>query len=99
MGGDQLQHAPGDAAGLVGDGGAVLPLVEPGVHVRQLEALRHGIAVAQYAPKQPGDLCLNREALADYWLVNQVDALPDPEKARVLCELINRDASPCSLGR
>lgn len=52
-------------------------------------------------PVQPEHVAavLNREALADCWLVNQVDALPDPEKARVLCELINRDASPCSLGR
>ena len=42
---------------------------------------------------------VNREALADCWLVNQVDALPDPEQARMLCDLINGDAFPCSLGR
>ena len=42
---------------------------------------------------------LNREDLADCWLVNQVDALDSPERARRLCELILRDAFPCSLGR
>ncbi len=42
---------------------------------------------------------LNREALADCWLVNQVDALRDPEEARRLCDLIDREAFPCSLAR
>lgn len=42
---------------------------------------------------------LNREALADCWLVNQMDVLPDPGIARRLCEMINGDAFPCSLGR
>ena len=42
---------------------------------------------------------LNREALADCWLVNQADALPDPAVARELCDLIDGDAFPCSLGR
>ena len=42
---------------------------------------------------------VNREALADCWLVNQVDALPDPGDARRLCDGINGDAFPCSLGR
>jgi probable selenium-dependent hydroxylase accessory protein YqeC len=42
---------------------------------------------------------LNREALADCWLVNQMDVLPDPGIARQLCEIINGDAFPCSLGR
>jgi len=42
---------------------------------------------------------LNREALADCWLVNQMDALPDPGIAQRLCEMINGDAFPCSLGR
>ena len=42
---------------------------------------------------------LNREALADCYLINQVDALPDPEQARQLCGLIAKDAYPCSLAR
>jgi probable selenium-dependent hydroxylase accessory protein YqeC len=42
---------------------------------------------------------LNQEALADCWLVNQLDALADPEQARWLCDLIEVDAFPCSLGR
>ena len=40
---------------------------------------------------------LNRENLADCFLVNQADALPDPETARQLCSLIAGDAYPCSL--
>ena len=53
------------------------------------------------APVHPAHVAavVNREALADCWLVNQVDALPDPDQARALCELINTDAFPCSLGR
>ena len=42
---------------------------------------------------------LNREALADCWLVNQADVLPDIRVARRLCDLIEGDAFPCSLGR
>ena len=41
---------------------------------------------------------LNREALARCWLVNQADALPNPAVVRRLCDLINGDAFPCSLG-
>ncbi|MBQ1365708.1 MAG: putative selenium-dependent hydroxylase accessory protein YqeC, partial [Clostridia bacterium] len=40
---------------------------------------------------------LNREALADAYLVNQINALPDPESARRLCDLIDKDAFPGSL--
>ena len=40
---------------------------------------------------------LNRESLADCYLVNQIDTLPDPETARRLCGLIRGDAYPCSL--
>lgn len=40
---------------------------------------------------------LNRENLADCYLVNQADALPDPEPVRRLCGLIDQDAFPCSL--
>ena len=69
-----------------------------------LTIIAAGLMLAGCSPDEPVQpehvaAVLNREALADCWLVNQVDALPDPEKARALCELINRDASPCSLGR
>ena len=40
---------------------------------------------------------LNRESLADCYLVNQTDTLTDPEPARRLCGLIGRDAYPCCL--
>ena len=40
---------------------------------------------------------LNRENLADCYLVNQADTLPDPEQAVRLCGLIRKDAYPCSL--
>ena len=41
---------------------------------------------------------LNREALADCYLVNQTDVLREPERARRLCDLIERDAFPCAIG-
>ena len=41
---------------------------------------------------------LNREALADCYLVNQTDVLKEPERARRLCDLIERDAFPCAIG-
>ena len=40
---------------------------------------------------------LNRENLADCYLVNQIDTLPSLESARRLCDLISKDAFPCSL--
>lgn len=40
---------------------------------------------------------LNREDLADVYLVNQIDALADPERAVRLCERIQKPACPCSL--
>ena len=42
---------------------------------------------------------LNRESLADCCLVNQADALEDPEQVWRLCDLINVDAFPCAIGR
>lgn len=52
-------------------------------------------------PVQPAHVAavLNRETLADCWLVNQIDVLPDIGADRQLCDLIDRDAFPCSLGR
>ena len=42
-------------------------------------------------------MVLNRENLADCYLVNQIDTLPSLESARRLCDLISKDAFPCSL--
>ena len=41
---------------------------------------------------------LNREDLADVYLINQLDALQEPERAVRLCSLIRKPAFPCSLG-
>ena len=59
-------------------------------------------ALAETAPDQPVRAehvarALNREALADCYLVNQTDALPDPEIAVRLCALIQAEAFPCAL--
>ena len=40
---------------------------------------------------------LNRENLADCYLINQVDILPDPVQALRLCSLIRKPAIPVSL--
>ena len=42
---------------------------------------------------------LNREGLADCYLINQIDVLPDQEQIRVFCDLVAKDAYPCSLAR
>ena len=57
--------------------------------------------IAPDEPVQPAHVAavLNRETLADCWLVNQVDALQDIGVVRQLCDLIDGDALPCSLGR
>lgn len=59
-------------------------------------------AMAGTTPDQPVEpehvaAALNREGLADCYLVNQADALPDPAPALRLCALIGKDAFPCSL--
>lgn len=59
-------------------------------------------ALAGTTTDQPVDVAaiaraLNRENLADVYLVNQVDALEDPSPARRLCDLIRKPAAPCSL--
>ena len=40
---------------------------------------------------------LNRESLADCYLINQADVLPSPEKAVRLCDLLQKDAYVTSL--
>lgn len=59
-------------------------------------------ALTGASPDRPVDeatiaLALNREDLADVYLVNQVDALDDPDRALRLCELIRKPASACAL--
>lgn len=59
-------------------------------------------ALAGTRPDQPVSeaaiaTALNREGLADVYLVNQVDTLPDPDRAARLCELIQKPAAMCSL--
>jgi probable selenium-dependent hydroxylase accessory protein YqeC len=59
-------------------------------------------SLAGIDPDRPADLksiaaVLNREALADWYLVNQVDTLRDPDDARRLCGLVSRDVFPCAL--
>ena len=59
-------------------------------------------ALAGTAPDRPVEpehvaAVLNREGLADCYLVNQADTLPDPEAARRLCELLSKDAYIVSL--
>jgi len=39
----------------------------------------------------------NCEDLADYYLINQIDTLEEPDRALRLCELIRKEASVCSL--
>lgn len=61
-------------------------------------------AIAGTDPAQPVEpehiaAVLNRENLADCYLVSQTDTLPDPEPARRLCGLIAKEAYPASLLR
>lgn len=58
--------------------------------------------LAGIAPDQPVDVdavarVLNREALADVYLVNQLDVLEDTAIAVRLCDLIQKPASACAL--
>ena len=50
-------------------------------------------------PAEPEHIAavINRENLADCCLVNQAETQPDPEPVLRLCNLISRDAFPCSL--
>lgn len=40
---------------------------------------------------------LNREDLADCYLINQIDTLQEPDRALRLCRLLRKEASVCSL--
>ena len=74
-------------------------LVSEVCHCPELFASLAGITPDALVSEEHIAAVLNREALADCYLVNQTDVLPDPERARLLCGLISRDAYPCSLAR
>ncbi len=74
-------------------------LVSEVCHCPELFASLAGITPDALVSEEHIAAVLNREALADCYLVNQTDVLPDPERARLLCSLISRDAYPCSLAR
>ena len=81
---------------LVGASGIGKPVSEV-CHCPDLFAFLAEISPDAPATKEAIAKVLNREVLANCYLVNQIDALPDPESARRLCDLIDKDAFPCSL--
>ena len=82
---------------LAGASGIGKPVREA-CHCPELFARLAGISPD--APVRAEDIAavLNRENLADCYLINQADTLPDPDTARRLCDLLSRDAYPCSVG-
>lgn len=87
----------GQTVCLVGASGIGKPVSEA-CHCPELFAALAGISTDTPVSAEHIAAVLNREALADCYLVNQVDALPDPEIAIRLCGMINGDAFPCSVG-
>ena len=81
---------------LVGVSGIGKPVSEA-CHCPELFSSLAGITPDRAVEAEHIAAVLNREALADCYLVNQADVLPDPAEARRLCSLISRDAFPCSL--
>ena len=81
---------------LAGASGIGKPVSEA-CHCPELFASLAGIRLDHAVTEADIAAVLNRENLADCYLVNQVDALPDPETAVRLCNLIRKDAYPCSL--
>ena len=81
---------------LVGTSGIGKPVSEA-CHCPDLFASLAGITPDRIVRPEHIAAVLNRENLADCYLINQVDTLPDPEEAVRLCNLINKDAFLCSL--
>ena len=81
---------------LVGASGIGKPVSEA-CHCPELFAALAGIPQDREVSEEHIAKVLIRENLADCYLVNQADSLPDPESAARLCRLIHRDAFPCSL--
>ena len=83
---------------LVGASGLGKPVHEA-CHCPELFAERAGMAPGEPVGEAQLARVLNGEDLADVYLVNQVDALPDPSRALRLCALIAKAAHPCALAR
>ena len=83
---------------MVGASGIGKPVSE-GCHCPGLFASLAGITPDRIAEPEHIAAVLNREDLADCYLVNQADVLPDQEPVRRLCSLIVKEAYPCSLMR
>ena len=81
---------------LVGASGLGKPVSEV-CHCPELFASLAGISADAPASPEAVAHVLNREALADCYLINQIDLLSDPDPVLRLCGLISRDASPCRL--
>ena len=81
---------------LVGASGIGKPVSEAS-HCPELFASLAGITPDSIADPEHIAAVLNLEDLADCYLINQADALPDPEPVLRLCGLIRKDAFPCSL--
>ena len=81
---------------VVGASGIGRP-VSQACHCPELFASLAGIPAD--CPAEPEHIAavINRENLGDCFLVNQADTQPDPEPVLRLCNLISRDAFPCSL--
>ena len=71
--------------------------VSQACHCPELFASLAGITADCLVEPEHIAMVLNRENLADCCLVNQADTQPDPDIVRRLCDLISRDAFPCSL--
>jgi len=83
---------------MVGASGIGKPVSEA-CHCPGLFASLAGITPDRIAGPEHIAAVLNREDLADCYLVNQADVLPDQEPVRRLCSLIVKEAYPCSLMR
>ena len=83
---------------MVGASGIGKPVSEA-CHCPGLFASLAGITPDRIAEPEHIAAVLNREDLADCYLVNQADVRPDQEPVRRLCSLIVKEAYPCSLMR
>ena len=81
---------------MVGTSGLGKPVSEA-CHCPDLFAGLAGITRDEIVTEEHVANVLNRENLADCYLINQIDTLPDPAQALRLCGLIHKEAYPCSL--
>ncbi|MBR4576817.1 MAG: putative selenium-dependent hydroxylase accessory protein YqeC [Clostridia bacterium] len=81
--------------GIIGASGIGKPVSEV-CHCPELFSSLAGITPDEAVRPEHIAAVINRENLADCYLVNQADAA-DPGDVRLLCDLISRDAFPCSL--